>query len=263
MAIKPHHKGNTMDSTIQRIREANQNRTKQAQETKLTTELVQSNSFNQKVIFDAFQAMTDALNGEKTKAEAISQIFKALEDNDERFKDSQTDMQMLKSGLKTLEQQLQEIPTDDLKKIPKFLEQRESVKVSNLDEVKDLLESLVDAVKNQELNVEAPVVNVEKPVVNVPAPVVNVDAPDLSPIKTELKEVTKAVKANKNPDVVKTEQTNTLIQEKFDEFKIKYDEFDEDSEKIEAITYYYKGKKVARINYTYDESGNLLGGKKA
>lgn len=249
--------------TIQRIKEANQNRAKQEQDKKLTTELVQSNSFNQKVIFDAFQSMVEALNGEKTKAEAISQIFKALEANDEKFKTSQSDMELLKSGLATLRQQLEEIPTDDLKKIPKFLEQRESVKVSNLDEVKDLLESLVEAVNNQELNVEAPVVNVEKPVVNVPAPVVNVDAPNLDPIKTELKEVTKAVKANKPSDVVKTEQMNTLISEKFDQFKLKYDEFDEESEKIEAIVYYYKGKKVAQINYSYDDNGNLIGGKKA
>lgn len=251
-----------MNDTLQRIRQTNQQRIKDALEEQRSSKAAETNAFNQRVIFDAFQAMVDALNGEKTKSEAISQIFKALEENEEKFKNSQTDIQLLKSGLETLRGQLEEVPTDDLKKIPKFLEQRESVKVSNLSELKVSLESVLEAIKKQKLHVEAPVVNVPEAVVNVPTPVVNVDAPDLSPLSSGLEKVTKAVKANKQPDIVKTENTNTLITEKFDQFKLVYDEFDEGSDKVEAIVYYNKGKKVARINYTYDDSGNLTGGKK-
>jgi len=254
-----------MSDIIERIKSANQERSRSEMENKHRSEQQQSNTFNQKVIFDAFQSMVQALEGDTTKAQAIGQIFKALESHEDEFKTNKNDLHVLRSGLDTLQKQLETIPVNDLKQIPKFLQQRDTVKVSNLDELKGPMSDVLKAIKGQKLHVEAPKVEVKSPVVNVPAPVVNVEKTDLSPIKKGLEEVTKAVKNNKVPDSIKTEQTNTLICEKFDQFKLVYDDFDTDDEdpRVEAIIYYNKGKKVARINYTYDNSDNLIGGKKA
>jgi hypothetical protein len=250
---------------IQRIAQARQEReknelTKQQLDTQANTSL-----HMQKVIFEAFQSMVDAIQGDKTKADAISQIFKVLEQLDEKTNVSKVEMESLKSGLATLEKELKAIPTGDLKQIPKFLQQRESIKIENIEEFTKAVEEVTKAVKAQKITVQAPKVEVKPPMVNVPAPVVNVAEPNLTPLTKGMEEVGKAIKSQKFPDVVKTETTNTLITEKFDEYKIKYDGLDEDDEdqKIEAIIYYLKGKQVARINYKYDSNGNLMGGKKA
>lgn len=120
------------------------------------------------------------------------------------------------------------------------------------------IDELIRTIKSQEVNVEAPIVNVPEQ----EAPQVNVEAPDLAPISEALEVLGETVKKNKPPTKVKTEQMNTLINEKFDEYKIRYDEFDEEDMKIEAVDYYYKGKKVATIKYSYTDDGELKGGKK-
>jgi chromosome segregation ATPase len=249
-----------MSDTIQRIREANQARMAQSQSQAMQKSQIESNAATQRAIFESFKMMAEMFNSGQVKT---SEVFKILESLEGKHKTSKTEIEMIKAGLDTLQKQIGEIPVGDLKQLPKFLQQKDSVKVSNLDELKDLMSQVLEAIKEQETTVEAPVVNVEKPVVNVPAPVVNVDAPNLSPIEKGLRDVKDAVKSNKYPEVVKTEQVNTLVSETFDQWKCIYDEFDPESEQVEAIVYYYKGKKVARINYTYDDSGRLKSGKKA
>lgn len=251
-----------MEDSLSRLRQLNQQKSEQELSKKRHTEQVNSNAAMQRAIFSAFQSMTEALNGEKTKAEAISQIFRVLEQLDEKHKASEVDVQMLKAGLSTLEKELQEIPTDDLKKIPKFLERPDTMKVSNLKDIKEYFTDVTKAIKALKLNVEAPVVQAPKPVV-VPAPKVDVEAPDLTPLTTSMDGVKKAVEKNKPLKLVKTEQMNTLIPEKFDEWKITYNTMDEDADdpEIDYITYYNKSKKVAKIKYSY-KNGNLIGGKR-
>ena len=249
-----------MNNTIDRIRQANQQRTQNEESNKLAREQVQSNTAVQSAIFDAFRLVTDMVSNGQMKT---SQIFRIIEELDGKFDVSKTQLEVLKAGLSTLEEQLKDLPLDDMKKLPKFLERPDSMKIKNLDDLGKFFTSLEKSIKSMKLDVKAPVVNVPEAVVHVPAPVVNVDAPDMTPVSKGLQDVTKAVKANKHPDVVKTEQTNTLISEKFDSFKIVYDDDFDDSDDpdIEAIKYYMGKKLVATIKYEYKD-GQLMGGRK-
>lgn len=244
---------------IERIRLANQQKAQQEQNMSLQREQMQSSAMAQKAIFDAFRVVTDMVSSGEMKT---SQVFRILEDLDTKQKASKTQVEVIKSGLKTLESQIKDIPVDDLKQLPKFLERPDAVKINNLKDVKEYFTSLENAIKALKLNVEAPVVNVPEAIVNVPAPIVNVDAPDMKPLQNGLDSVTKAVKSIKYPDRMKTEQQNSLINFEFDEYKLIRDEFEEDDPRVEATVYYLNGKKVARINYKYDDSGNLRGAKR-
>lgn len=244
---------------LERIRQANQQKAQQEQNMQLQREQMQSSTMAQKAIFDAFRVVTDMVSSGEMKT---SQVFKLLEQLESEQKASATDVEVIKAGLKTLEKQIREVPVNDLKQLPKFLERPDAVKVSNLEDVKKYFSSLESAIKALKLNVEAPVVNVPEPVVNVPAPVVNVDAPDMRPVQNGLESVTKAVKSIKYPDRIKTEQQNSLINFEFDEYKLIRDEFEDDDPRLEATVYYLNGKKVARIDYMYDDSGNLKGAKR-
>ncbi len=248
-----------MDDRIRAIREANQARAASQQFNRQHQEQMGANSAVQSAIFNSFQMMADMFKDGQTK---MSDIFRVVEEL-EKSKLSTSEAEVIKAGLKTLEKQIKDVPVDDLKQLPKFLERPDTMKVSNLSDVKQYFSSLESAIKALKLNVEAPVVNVPEPVVNVPAPVVNVDAPDLNPIQKGLESVTKAVKANKMPERIKTEQQNSLINFEFDEWRGVTDEFDDgENPRHEATIYYSKGKKVARINYKYDDNGNLVGAKR-
>jgi hypothetical protein len=248
------------------IREANALRATQAQEQSVHKEQLDSSAAMRSMLFQSFNGLIDAIKDNGNKGEAIAMIVKALDELQKGHNGHDTQLSMVESGLKTLEKQLADIPTGDLKQIPKFLEQRDTVKVSNLTGLESAISSLEKAVKAQKLEVKAPDVNVDAPKVTVPAPVVNVDAPNLSPITDAVKEVKTALNKLKAPDVQRTEQQNTLIHEKFDEYKIKYshslDEDDDVNPPIAGIVYLFEGKKVAELKYSYDKEGNLLGGKR-
>lgn len=248
-----------MSDAIDRIRQANLQRSQQEQTMNLQREQVQSNTAVQSAIFNSFQMMADMFKDGQTK---MSDLFRIVEQLDQS-KLNANEAEVIKAGLKTLEKQIKDIPVDDLKQLPKFLERPDTMKVSNLGDVKQYFTSLESAIKALKLNVEAPVVNVPEPVVNVKAPIINVDAPNLNPIEKGLESVTKAVKANKLPERIKTEQQNSLINFEFDEWRGVTDEFDDgENPRYEATIYYSKGKKVARINYKYDDNGNLVGAKR-
>lgn len=249
-----------MSDTLQRLREANQARLAQSQSQAMQRSQMESNAATQRAIFESFKMMADMFNSGQVKT---SEVFKILESLENKHKVSKTEMEMIKAGLKELETQLKSVPVDDLKKLPKFLQQRDSIKVTNLDEINKKIDEMVAAVKAQKTTVKAPDVKVEAPVVNIPETVVNVPEVDFTPIQKSMDKVAQSVKSTKLPEVVKIEQLNTLIPEKFDQWKCIYDDFGEESERVEAVVYYYKGKKVARIDYSYDTNGRLTGGKKA
>lgn len=244
--------------TLERIRQANQNKAAQQQLSQQHQDQMQSTAAVQSAIFNSFRSIADMFQDGQTKMSDLFRVVEQLQSS----KLSTTEAEVIKAGLKALEKQIKDVPVNDLKQLPKFLERPDAVKINNLKDVKEYFTSLEKAIKALKLNVEAPVVNVPEAVVNVPAPIVNVDAPDMKPLQNGLESVTKAVRGIKYPDRMKTEQQNSLINFEFDEYKLIRDEFEEDEPRVEATVYYLKGKKVARINYKYDDSGNLTGAKR-
>lgn len=258
----------TPEDTIARIRRNNQMKASQDLDKQRHQEQTNSNAHMQRAIFESFQALVGALNGDQTKAEALSRIFKTLEDLGGKAKNTDTDLALLKSGLTTLEKELRAIPADDLKQLPKFLQQREKIKVTNLDELQEGFTKVVEAIHSMNLSVEAPVVNIDAPVVNVPETVVNVPEFDIKPLKDAMLGVVEAIKSTQmklDNGALKTRAVNTLVHETFDEYRLHYDAFDDESEhpRIEAISYYLAGKTVARVTYAYNKAGQLIGGKRA
>jgi antitoxin component YwqK of YwqJK toxin-antitoxin module len=251
---------------IERIAQVNQANAQQELSTKRHAQEQLNSVQLQETILKSFQALVKYLEGNISKTQVVNQLEKigtpdvyevvdAVSSLHETIKTHEnTDLSEITSVMKQMLEETKKIPKSEIK-IP---EHKEKDYVAQF-------KSLTDAVKAVEKQVKAQKLVAEAPVVNVPAPKVNVEAPDLTPIEKGLKDVSKAVKANKTPDVVKTEQINTLINEKFDEYRITWDglEEDDDDQKIEAITYYLNGKKVARIKYVYNSNGKLIGGKKA
>jgi hypothetical protein len=252
-------------TSLDKIRQVNDKKADSDLQLKLHKEQLDSSDSLQRILFDSFNSLVSVLEGNGTKGEAIGLIVNALEKLDKDIGANKTETALIKSGLSTLEEQLKDIPTGELKQIPKFLEQRETVKVSNLDGLESALKGLETAIKAQKLSVKSPDVNVQAPEVHVPAPVVNVPAMDLEPLQTLISEVKTVLTKLKSPSVQKTEQQNTLISEKFDEYKVVYaGKFDDDEDtRVSATQYFLAGKKVATLKYSYDKEGNLTGVKKA
>lgn len=258
-----------MDS-IQRIKQINSQRSADLQTDSKHKELLLSSIQTQETIVKTTQALVNYLSRSVTKTEVVNQLkeigtpdalkvvsaVNSLHDTLKSHKD--VDLTEVTTLMKSL--------LEETKKIPKSTpEQPDSFEVKNLGDLNSNFASLEKAVKGLKLSVEAPVVNVDKP--------------DLSPIKTSLLDVISAVRALKFPTPelpfedkgkatklklengsVPTTQTNILVHEKFDEYRLVYDDF-ADEPNIEAIVYYLKGKKVARIKYSYKD-GRLTGAKK-
>lgn len=92
----------------------------------------------------------------------------------------------------------------------------------------------------------------------VAQPNVTVEAPDLKPLQTALDELKTAFADSKLPE---PSEPIAFVDEKFDEYKIGFDDFDE--ERPISTTYYLDGEQVAKVTYSYNEAGNLTGAKKA
>jgi chromosome segregation ATPase len=252
-----------MSDTLERIRQANQKRAEDEAKERQHQNQVESAKSLEKVLFHSFQSLVTVLEGNKTKGEAIALIADALDELKSKQGDNSTELATVKAGLEELEKQIKEVPTDSLKQMPKFLQQRETIKVTNLAELDNGFKQVEKAIKGMKLHVDAPKVDVKAPVVNVPETVVNVPEVDLLPLQAAMLDVTKAVKALKPKGATETKPINTLVTEAFDEYRLVYDTFDDDSEpQVEAIDYYLNNKKVARVKIKYNEDGLLLGGKK-
>ncbi len=196
-----------MDNRIDKIRQSNEKKA----ELELKTRAIQDQNKNSKslenVLFESFKSLVSVLEGDSTKAQTIGLIVEALDKLDKGTSDNKLEVATIKSGLETLEEQIKSIPTESLKQIPKFLQQRDTIKVTNLKELDAGLSRIEKAVKGMNLSVEAPVVNVEPQKLNIPAPVVNVPKTDLKPLQDTMLNVIKAIKAVKIPAQKETDLT--------------------------------------------------------
>ena len=235
----------------------------QAKETTQDSKNQIANLGLQETIVKTAKMVVDYMDGKTTKTAVINQIegFATSEDS----KEVTEALSSLHETLKTHENvditPLTEVMNNVLKEV-KDIPKDHADKVE-LPESKDYTKALSDltsAIGKVESAVQAQETNVEAPVVNVDAPVVKVDAPDLKPLTKDLKAIVAAV--NKVPkEEQKVIHTNVLIDEKFDQWKLVMDTFDEDNPTPEGICYYYKNKKVAELKYTVKD-GMIVGAKK-
>ena len=254
---------------LQRIADTNQKndqRVRDADSKTMQLKQMQQAASLEQTIFNSFRALVSVLEGDKSQGQAVAMVIDSLNKLEGEDKDNKTQIALIKVGLKTLEKELKAVPTDSLKQLPKFLEQKETIKVTNLKELDTQFSKLETAIKSIKTTVEAPKVSVQAPEVNVPAPVVNVPEVDLQPLKDAMDLVLQAIK-NASPELtdgaVNVHQVNQLITEKFDEWKVVEDTFDEEDEPVvKGIKYYLNRKKVAELKFTL-RNGRVIGVKKA
>lgn len=227
--------------------------------------LLASDDDTREVIVRSFRSLVDYLENRVSRTEVVNQlesigtpdVFNVVTAVDALHKTLRSqepvDLSEVTNLLRDVLVQAKQIP----KQLPKPQEQQDYTK--QIETLASGLKALEKAVKAQKLIAEAPIVN-------VPETTVNVEAPDLSPLQGSMDDVTRAVKKTMLPQedgAVVVHNTNGLITERFDRYEIKYDSFDDEVEpQIVGIDYYLGRKKVAALRYTYDSSGNLLGGKR-
>ena len=159
----------------------------------------------------AMQSLVRYLDGKVTRTEVINQlesiatpdvelVVQAVERLAEKIP-PQLDLSSLESGLKALEEQLKLIPKENIE-LP---EQKESVTVTNLDEID--FTTLEDAIKGIKITTPAPIVNVSPTDVAVDV--------DLKPIQKGLSDLLKTVKDLKFPEPKATDLTK--VEKKLDE----------------------------------------------
>jgi hypothetical protein len=185
------------NDSLDKIRQANEKKAQvQLDQSRHEEEMQHARSL-ESILFQSFQSLVSVLEGNGEKGEAIGLIVNALDKLDKASDLNKNDVLLVKQGLTELEKQLKDIPVGDLKQIPKFLQQREVIKVSNLSEMDKGFKLVEAAIKSLKLDVKAPVVRVDAPQITTPTPVVNVPKTDLEPLKTTMLDVVKAVRAIK------------------------------------------------------------------
>jgi len=218
---------------------------------------------NRQTMLQSLQILLEYLDKQVTRTEVVNQlksirtpdidkVVQAVNQLHETQKTHQnTDLSEVVTIMKGLLAEAKAIPKELAK-----VEIPSEVSIKNqIDHSKDF-HNLQKAVEGLKLTAEAPQITVTPPEINVAAP-------DLAPLETVTKAVEKAVKANKAPDIIKTEQTNVLISEKFDSYKIIYNSFDDEDGRVEAIKYFNGRKLVATLAYSYNDDGNITGVKKS
>ena len=153
-------------------------------------------------VIRAFKTLIQFMDGKTTKTEVVNQlksistpdvdkVVQAVSKLDRDILTNKLDLKPITDALNGLKREITLLP----KNMPTAPEQKESVTVTNLDEVTLDTTSLEAAIKALKLD----------PTIDVKAPVVNVDAPDLSPIKTVMLDVLKAIKGQKYPEIPVTD----------------------------------------------------------
>lgn len=165
-------------------------------------------------VVDGFTALIRFLDGKTTKTEVVNQLksistpdidklIPLLSKLDTGIRDSKLDLKPLVAQLNGIKREMSLVP----KTLPKF-EQKDSVKVTNLDEVKFDTSKLEKLIKDLKLN----------PTIEVKPTDVQLDAPDLKPLETALKTVVEAIKNQKFPRFPELPKTDlTKVEKKLDE----------------------------------------------
>ncbi len=161
-------------------------------------------------MFKAFDALIRYMDGKTTKTEVVNQlksistpdvdkVVTALSKLDADVLANKLDLKPLEAILNGVKREVSLIP-----KSHATFEQKDSVKVTNLDEVKFDTSDLEKAIKGLKLD----------PKIDVKAPVVNVDKPDLKPLQDVMLDLLKAVKGQKYPEFPEIPKTDLSTVEK-------------------------------------------------
>jgi predicted ATP-grasp superfamily ATP-dependent carboligase len=144
----------------------------------------------------AFNALIKYMDGKTTKTEVVNQlksistpdvdkVVQAVSKLDKDILSNKLDLKPVTDALNGMKRELGLIP----KSLPKIPEQKDSFKVTNLDEVKLDTSEVVSAIKALKLDVKAPIIN-EKEV-------------DLKPLQTIMLDLLKVVQSQKPVEIPK------------------------------------------------------------
>lgn len=165
-------------------------------------------------IVKAFSVLIQFMDGKTTKTEVTNQlksistpdvdkVVQAVSKLDKDILSNKLDLKPVVDALNGMKRELGLIP----KSLPKIPEAKDSVKVTNLDEIKLDTSEVVTAIKALKLDVKAPIIN-EKEV-------------DLTPLKNVMLDLLKAVNAQKPvviPEFPKIPETDlSKVEKKLDE----------------------------------------------
>ena len=165
-------------------------------------------SDNKQAVFTATNELIKFLSKHTTKTEVtnpvrtvmtpdVDKVVRSVERlNQTVSRIENTDLTPVVKVMADVLSELKTLPKD----VPEF-EQKEDVKVTNLNEVTQVLENLVSEVQKLELN---PKIEVKPTDVKVEAPVVNVEQ-DFTTLEKALKDVYKAIQKIVIPEVPKTD----------------------------------------------------------
>lgn len=198
-----------MDDPILRIRQQNEERARLELEQSRHDQEITSLASIDNTIAEVMQNLVEYLDGKVTKTEVLNQldtvktpdVFKVVEAIAELgiiTESNRIDLTPLKEALLSLGQKLDQLPKS-FPEIPK------DVKVSNLSDIeipeqKDIdLSPVIKAINNIKMVAEAPQVTVNT---------------DLDPVKKEITNVVKSIKAIKFPEIPKTDLTK--VEKKLD-----------------------------------------------
>jgi hypothetical protein len=159
----------------------------------------------QRNMVTAIGALIQFLDGKTTKTEVVNQlksistpdvdrVVVAISKLDKDILSNKLDLKPVTDALNGMKRELGLIP----KSLPKIPEQKDTLKVSNLAEVKLDTTSLEKAVKGLKLN----------PTIDVKAPIINVDAPNLKPLQDLLLDVVNAINNKEVPKFPKIPETD-------------------------------------------------------
>jgi hypothetical protein len=152
----------------------------------------------QSTMIGAFNHLIKYMDGKTTKTEVINQlksistpdvdkVVVALSKLDQDVLDSRIDLKPLLEAMNGVKRELSLIPKSHAPQI----EQKDSIKVSNLDDVKLDTTELIKAVKALDLKVD------------VKAPVVNVEKTNLKPLQDVMLDLLKAINKQKPVEIPK------------------------------------------------------------
>lgn len=153
-------------------------------------------------VIEAFNALIKFMDGKTTKTEVVNQlksistpdIDKVVEAVSKLRTDiltNQLDLKPVLEALNGLKSEITSLPGN----MPTAPEQKESIKIANIDEISFDTSSLEAAINNLKLD----------PTIDVKAPIVKVEAPDLDPIKKVMLDVLNAINKQKPVEIPKTD----------------------------------------------------------